>query len=280
MPEGWKKVRLGEISTLNTSNYRKEDNWRFVNYLDTGSITENIIDNINFISLDKDKLPSRAKRKVFKDDIIFSTVRPIQKHIGIIKEPLKNMLVSTGFVVITLDKTEVIPYYVYLYLAQEPVTNYLQSIAEQRVSTYPALNISDLKSLKINLPPLKEQKAIADTLSVLDDKIELNNKINKNLEQQAQAIFKHWFIDFEFPNEQGNPYKSSGGKMVESELGPIPKGWQVVKLGKEFSFVKGRVPEYTNKTCQDALHGVREWPLYTYPCSCIPDIHSCRLSKL
>ena len=56
---------------------------------------------------------------------------------------------------------------------------------------------------------------------------EVNNKINKTLEEMAQAIFKHWFVDFEFPNEDGEPYKSSGGEMVESELGPIPKGWEI-----------------------------------------------------
>lgn len=222
LPEGWKKVKLGDIATLNSSNYKKSDGWRFVNYLDTGNITNNIIEDISFIDLETAKLPSRARRKVFKDDIIYSTVRPIQKHLGIIEEPLENMLVSTGFTVITSDKCKAEPYYIYLYLTQDSLTNYLQSIAEQRVSTYPALNISDLETLSINLPPLKEQKAIASTLSAIDDKIELNNKINKNLEAQAQAIFKSWFIDFE-------PFQD--GEFIESELGMIPKGWEVGKLG-------------------------------------------------
>ena len=81
--------------------------------------------------------------------------------------------------------------------------------------------------LKANVPPLAEQKAIANILSTLDEKIEVNNQINKTLENMAQAIFKQWFVDFEFPNEDGEPYKSSGGEMVESELGMIPKGWEV-----------------------------------------------------
>lgn len=230
LPEGWKEVKLADIATFNSNNYREDEGWKFVNYLDTGNITNNIIDNIHYIDLETDKLPSRAKRKVAKDDIIYSTVRPIQKHLGFIKEPLTNMLVSTGFAVITTDKSKVEPNYLYLYLTQERLTNYLQSIAEQRVSAYPAINVSDLKTLNIYLPPIEEQKAIADTLSVLDDKIEINYKISKNLEAQAQAIFKHWFIDFEFPDENGNPYKSSGGEMVESELGMIPRGWEIVKL--------------------------------------------------
>lgn len=85
---------------------------------------------------------------------------------------------------------------------------------------------------RFQLPPLEEQKEIAKMLSSLDDKIELNNAINKNLEEIAQALFKHWFIDFEFPNENGEPYKSSGGEFVESEIGLIPKGWSANTLGK------------------------------------------------
>ncbi|WP_294129362.1 restriction endonuclease subunit S [uncultured Clostridium sp.] len=89
-----------------------------------------------------------------------------------------------------------------------------------------------LENSEFLLPPLDEQKAIAKILSDLDEKIETNNKINKKLEEMSQAIFKQWFVDFEFPNEDGKPYKSSGGEMVESELGMIPKGWEVILLGE------------------------------------------------
>lgn len=89
-----------------------------------------------------------------------------------------------------------------------------------------------LENSEFLLPSLEEQKAIAKILSDLDKKIETNNKINKNLEEMAQAIFKQWFVDFEFPNEEGEPYKSSGGEMVESELGMIPKGWSSAFIGE------------------------------------------------
>lgn len=86
----------------------------------------------------------------------------------------------------------------------------------------------------------QEQTAIAHILSTLDDKIEVNNEINKTLENMAQAIFKQWFVDFEFPNEDGEPYKSSGGEMIESELGMIPKGWEVVKLNSVVDICYGK----------------------------------------
>ena len=99
-----------------------------------------------------------------------------------------------------------------------------------------------IENTKIKLPPLHEQKAIAHILSTLDDKIEVNNQINKTIENMAQAIFKQWFVDFEFPNKDGEPYKSSGGEMVESELGMIPKGWEVRRIGDECFCSLGGTP--------------------------------------
>ena len=101
------------------------------------------------------------------------------------------------------------------------------------------LTMGILNVFKIPLPRIEEQRAIAATLSALDDKIELNNRINKNLEEMAQALFKRWFVDFEFPDENGQPYKSAGGEMKESELGPIPKGWKVSGLGEIIETVNG-----------------------------------------
>ena len=106
-------------------------------------------------------------------------------------------------------------------------------------STFKEISGSVMKSLEFGIPSLREQKAIAHILSTLDDKIEANNQINKTLENMAQAIFKQWFVDFEFPNEDGEPYKSSGGEMIESELGLIPKGWEVVLLEEVAEFQNG-----------------------------------------
>lgn len=97
-------------------------------------------------------------------------------------------------------------------------------------SAVPSLTTEVLNEVLVSIPDLPTQTAIAEILSSLDDKIELNNKINQELENLAQTLFKQWFIDFEFPNENGEPYKSSGGEMVESELGEIPKGWEVKNL--------------------------------------------------
>lgn len=109
-------------------------------------------------------------------------------------------------------------------------------------SAVPGLNREEVYKKSIMIPDIKEQKAIAEILSSLDDKIELNNAMNETLEEMAQALFKRWFVDFEFPNEKGQPYKSSGGEMVESELGMIPKGWSVKGLGELINISSGKRP--------------------------------------
>ena len=97
-------------------------------------------------------------------------------------------------------------------------------------TTIKNLGLKQMRKFKFPLPNIEEQEKIANILSSLDDKIELNNEMNKTLEEMAQSIFKRWFIDFEFPNEDGQPYKSSGGEMVESELGMIPKEWEIAQI--------------------------------------------------
>lgn len=95
---------------------------------------------------------------------------------------------------------------------------------------------------KFKAPNLETQTAIAEILSSLDNKIEINNQINQNLDALAQALFKQWFVDFEFPDKKGNPYKSSGGKMMESELGEIPQGWKVYSMDELLETVSKTYP--------------------------------------
>lgn len=208
----WQEVRLDDICKINTETYSLDENLKYVNYLDTGNITSNRIENIQYIDLYVDKLPSRARRKVKNGNIIYSTVRPNQLHYGLIKEQPDNFLVSTGFAVLDIDTKKAIPEYVYYSLTQTIHTEALQAIAEQSTSAYPSIKSSDIGNRIIPLPPLDVQKKIAGVLGALDDKIELNNRINNNLEQQAQALFKSWFVDFE-------PF---GGTM--------PKDWKIGNL--------------------------------------------------
>jgi type I restriction enzyme S subunit len=113
-------------------------------------------------------------------------------------------------------------------------------------SAVPGINRNDLHAETVLVPPVHKQKEIAAVLSCLDRKIENLRRQNETLEKIAQALFKYWFVDFEFPNAEGQPYKSSGGEMVPSELGDIPAGWRVGTLGDEFDITMGQSPAGTS----------------------------------
>ena len=199
--KNWKFVSLGEICDVNKNSFTKNDKYEYINYLDTGNITENKINDILRID-DLSLIPSRAKRKIQKNDVIFSTVRPNQKHYGIIKKPIENMICSTGFAVISGKKDMLDNRFLYYYLSQDEIVNYLQVIAENSVSVYPSIKPTDITKLKIKLPEITEQRKIADILDSLSNKIEYNSYINQNLEAQAQAIFKSWFVDRNNPERK------------------------------------------------------------------------------
>ena len=205
-------MRLGDCGKTNLHTYSDKEKWSLIRYLDTGSITEGRIDEIQTLYPGVDKIPSRARRKASVGDILFSTVRPNQKHYGIIEAGTENLLVSTGFTVVTVDTTIADPYFIYYYLTQSSVIESLQAIAEQSTSTYPSIKPSDIEDIELDLPELETQKKIGSTLRMLDRKIALNEEINDNLEQQAQAIYHERFETIS-PND-------------------LPSEWRIVTLGE------------------------------------------------
>ena len=227
--EEWKEYKIGEIAQTNVSQYSLSENWQIIQYLDTGSITMNQISNIGLFN-GNEGLPSRARRKVKKGDIIFSAVRPNLCHYGYMDNPPSNLLVSTGFVVITVNAKIVDSRFLYYYLTQNDIVNHLHAIGEQAVSTYPTIRPSDIEDLSVFLPPLYEQKRISSILYSLDSKISCNSRINDNLQHQANTLFKSWFVDFE-------PFRN--GEFAEAEMGMIPKGWQVVSLISIAKYLNG-----------------------------------------
>ena len=174
--------------------------------------------------------PSRAQRKVTNNTIIYSTVRPRLKHYGILFSPKNNLIVSTGFVTIDVKdifKDKIDARYLFLLLTQANITEYIGNIADTAVSAYPSINPTDISSIYFNFPDIQIQKIISDIWFNYDSKIELNRAINQNLEAMAKQLYDYWFVQFDFPDENGRPYKSSGGKMVWNEKlkREIPENW-------------------------------------------------------
>ena len=193
----WYGTTLGNCIVVNDATYSPKEEWLFVNYLDTGNITENQMSEIQHLVVGKDKIPSRARRKVQPGDIVYSTVRPNQKHFGLLKKIPENFLASTGFSVIRGKDGFACTDFIYWFLTQDHIVERLQTIAEQSTSAYPSIRSTDIEGLSLKLPPISEQRAIAHILGTLDDKIELNRRMNETLEAMAQALFKSWFVDFD-----------------------------------------------------------------------------------
>ncbi|WP_342526663.1 restriction endonuclease subunit S [Chryseomicrobium sp. FSL W7-1435] len=235
------RYKLADVAEINPSNSVNISSFEKIRYLDTANLNQGKIDKLVEYTRGIDKVPSRAKRLVKCNDILYSTVRPNQKHFGIYKYQAE-IIASTGFAHLRVDINKADPDYVYWLLTQEKVIDYLQAIAEASTSTYPSIKPSVIGHLEFDFPSLIKQKKAVEVLNNISRKIDINNQLVKRLEDISQTIYKHWFIDFEFPNENGQPYKSSGGKMVESELGMIPYSWEYRELD-EISNVKiGRTP--------------------------------------
>ncbi len=239
VPEEWDVLKVSDVAVVDEEVISKNDNFSEIQYLDVAATDQGQVLEVQKLNLAD--APSRAKRKVKDNDILISTVRPNLKHYTFIKKAPNNLVASTGYAVISSKKAD--PRYLYYALTTEEFTEFLGRIADSHTSTYPAINPDVIENALIAVPSITEQKQIAEILCSLDDKIELNRRMNKTLEAIGQAIFKRWFVDFEFPNEQSKPYKSSGGEMVESELGEIPKNWNVGKLSDIANIIMGQSPK-------------------------------------
>ena len=219
----WKEVRLGDIADVQTGPFGSQLHKE--NYVNKGTpiVTVEHLGNKWFTSQnlpmvsDEDKL-RLAKYCSQEGDVIFSRVGSVDRCSYVSKE-YSGWLFS-GRCLRVRPRSGINPEYLYYFLTNEGTKQYIRNIAVG--ATMPSINTKLLNEVPITIPSLEDQRRIASILSSLDRKIELNNKINADLEEMAQAIFKNWFVDFE-------PFKD--GKFVDSELGMIPEGWKVGTLG-------------------------------------------------
>lgn len=214
-----------------------------INFSNNGKPVIKIAELKNGLSAQTKYTRDEFDKSVFltKGDMVFSWSGNPETSIDIFWYSLPDGWLNQHIFKVTVDNGIDEKFFYYILKFLKP--NFTAIASNKQTTGLGHVTIGDLKNIIVKLPELEEQKAIARVLSTLDDKIEVNNQINKTLENMAQAIFKHWFVDFEFPNEDGEPYKSSGGEMIESELGMIPKGWKVSTVGELTAIVsKGTTP--------------------------------------
>lgn len=198
-------------------------------------------DNMKYISLEtSNDLP---RSQVHKNTILLSyvgTVGDVYIH-----QDSSMIHLGSNVAKIKPDESLVLPNYLYYFIKSPMFVD--DMLSKTKGSVQLNINMRDLRSIKISLPLISEQKNIINILSSIDNKIKLNNKINSNLEEMAQTLYKHWFVNFEFPNEDGLPYKSSDGKMIESEMGMIPENFKITNIGDNFKTILGGTPARKNK---------------------------------
>ena len=181
-------LALSEVAAINPDTYSPKEEWEYVNYLDTSSITDGCIAEIQRITPSTEKLPSRARRKIISNDVVFSTVRPNQRHFGIISEPLPNMLASTGFAVIRSKNPLVCNELIYLCLTDNAFIEKMQQLAEQSTSTFPSIKPSDLGICEIPCPKDDSSSNLTETLKAMFALIAANHRENASLAELRDSL--------------------------------------------------------------------------------------------
>ena len=232
----WKTYRLGEIATIKGGKrlpkgvnlIKIRNSHPYIRIRDIGK-TKNIELDSTYEYVDDDTQKTIARYIVQEGDILISIVGTIGL-VGIVGKSLDSANLTENCVKLT-NLRGVEKDFLFYFLKSEYGQNEINKGIVGAVQA--KLPIKNIENIKIPIPSLEEQRRIAAILGALDDKIELNRRINANLEEQAQALFKSWFVDFE-------PFRDS--PFVDSELGKIPQGWKVGTLSEIGAVIGGGTP--------------------------------------
>ena len=265
MPNNWKTYKLLEVSELITkgttpSTYGYKFIDEGINYIKSDSTNyDGNLDSSVFVSISEEAHAKLKRSQLQEYDILFSIAGAYLGKSGMVKKEHIPANTNQANAIIRVHREKVLPKFINLLLRNPRLVHYINASSGQ--SAQPNLNLTDLGNLELEIPTLKEQKAIANILSAIEDKIENNLAINKTLEDMAMALYKHWFVDF-------GPFQD--GEFIDSELGLIPKGWEVKRLDeissmsaggdKPKNFSKERadgleIPIYSNGISNEGLYG-------------------------
>jgi type I restriction enzyme S subunit len=266
----WQKVLLIDVADVKLSNVDKKTKSeerviKLCNYTDVYKnpfISKSLLESFMIASCNDNEY---EKFKLKEGQVAVTKDSEKPDDIGIptyIKDNFDDVVLGYHLALFTPEKSKLDGQFLYHWLNTKQAKRYFENNAGgsgQRCS----LSIDILKSIPLYLPKLNEQKNIAKVLSDLDAKIELNIKINQELEAMAKLLYDYWFVQFDFPNEQGKPYKSSGGKMVfNKELKrEIPEGWEVKRLTNIANITTGKL---------DSNAEVVDGKYYFYTCAANP----------
>ncbi|WP_159516917.1 restriction endonuclease subunit S [Sunxiuqinia indica] len=229
----WKEFQLGELYNVSSGLSKAADQFGFGNTF----ISFKDVFNSYFLPENPEGLVNSNEKEqiscsVKAGDILLTRTSETNDEVGMSSVALKDYEKSTfnGFCKRLRIKKDAPIKVSSLYIGYLLRTRFFRKTVANfaTMTTRASLNSESIKGIPLLFPSFSLQKEIGKTLHCLDKKINLLKQQNQTMEELAQTLFKRWFVEFEFPNKNGEPYKSSGGKMVESELGEIPDGWRVV----------------------------------------------------
>lgn len=241
-------VKIGDVaSSISVPHKLNKDQLIFLNTSDVlhGKILHRNYTNVKY-------WPGQAKKSIRTNDILYSEIRPANGRWAYVAEPADDFVVSTKLMVIRSKEDLIYPKYLYQFLTNNETAKWLQHLAESRSGTFPQITFDQVAALEIPLPPITEQRKIADILGTLDDKIELNRRMNATLEDMARTLFKSWFVDFDpvRAKMKGRQPEGIDAEMAalfpdgfeDSELGEVPRGWDFAVLKDNFNLLMGQSP--------------------------------------
>ena len=245
-----KKYKLSDVAKVEISSVDKktkagETPVRLCNFTDVyhnWAITSDMADTFMEASANTNEI---EKFTIKKGQVAFTKDSETRDDIGIptyIADNFENVLLGYHCALITPDETKLCGKYLNAFMHSAYIQKYFENSASGSGQRY-TLSLETLESMPLLLPSLAEQKRIGKIFTSLDKKIELNHKINQNLEAMAKQLYDYWFVQFDFPDEEGKPYKSSGGAMVWNEKlhREIPCNWDVVSLSEYLNVYSDKV---------------------------------------
>lgn len=195
--------------------------------------------------------PGQAKKSIRRDDILFSEIRPANGRWAYVDVDAEDFVVSTKLMVIRSRPGRVVPRFLYHFLTSAKTTRWLQYLAESRSGTFPQITFDQVAELELVLPPMADQVAIGNFLDAIEDKIELNQGMNRTLEGMARALFNSWFVDFDpvrakaegrattLPHNVADLFPNS---FARADTHEIPTGWQLRPIGELATVTGGSTP--------------------------------------
>ena len=245
-----RELKLGDIADIITGPFGSQ--LHMEDYVNEGipvvmpqNIKERKVDEKGIARISEYDYVRLKKYATMKNDMVYARRGDIEKHAFI--ENDNEMLCGTGCLRIRVKDSDVLPLYLSFYLCSPEAR---KGVVSHAIGTnMQNLNTGILSEVPVKLPSYEKQAIIADFLHKLESKIELNQKINDYLEEMAKALYDYWFVQFDFPDKNGKPYKSSGGALLYNEVlkKEIPFGWTIDTLGNLLS----KVPNSTKIPATD-----------------------------